>query len=249
MKNSRKIFSLLGVIFLPSFLLRFWLRFLGHQIGKNSKIGFSIIITDKIELLENAKIGHFNFIAIPFFSLDKNSSIKHFNIFKGPFNLLMKEESRIANQNFLTRAKKGITYGESSFELGMNSNITSKHFLDLTKSITIGSNTVLGGRSTQIWTHGYVHKELGSIRLRIDGEVIIGNNVYIGSNCFINPGVTIANAISIGGGTSVATNLLNKGMYVSQKLRFIEQDFETIKAKLKKVENENLVEEVYLKIK
>ena len=69
----------------------------------------------------------------------------------------------------------------------------------------------------------------------------------MGSRCFINPGVTIADAISIGGGSSVAKNLTQKGMYVSQELRFVEQDFETIKTKLSKVDVEGLVENVYHK--
>ena len=216
------------IFILPSFLLRMTLNWLGHKIGKNVKIGFSIIIIDKIELEDSSYIGHFNII-------------------KGPFYLILEKKAKMYNQNYITRAPKGVTYGDAVFKIGYNSNITSKHFIDVTRSVTLGSNTVMGGRDSQIWTHGYVHKETGDERFRVDGEVTIGNNVYMGSRCFINPGVTIADAISIGGGSSVAKNLTQKGMYVSQELRFVEQDFETIKTKLSKVDVEGLVENVYHK--
>ncbi len=223
-------FTALLILFLPSFLLKRILPCLGHKIGNNVKIGFSVIKLEKLQLGNDIIIGSFN-------------------IFKGPFTLVMDNKARIAHQNYITRAPKGVTYGDAVFKIGYNSNITSKHFIDVTRSVTLGSNTVMGGRDSQIWTHGYVHKETGNERYRVDGEVTIGNNVYMGSRCFINPGVTIADAISIGGGSSVAKNLTKKGMYVNQELRFIEQDFEAIKTRLSKVKDENLVEDVYYKNK
>lgn len=238
---------MLIILILPSVFLGRTLRFLGYNVGKNLKVGFSILNLNRIDLSDNVRIGHLNLISIDSLILKANSSISHFNIFKGPFSLLMLEKARIGNQNYLSRAEKGITYGKSNFTLGYNSNITSKHFIDLTKSVSIGNNSVLGGRDSQIWTHGYVHDEVGDQRFRVDGEVNIGNNVYVGSKCFINPGVKITNAVSIGGGTSVAKDLVKKGLYVSQKLRYIEQDFEALKQKFEKVDEEGLIEEVFKK--
>jgi len=243
----KKIVAILSVFFLPNFLKRIILRLLGHEIGRNVKIGFSLIHVDKLKLSEGSWIGHFNVLKNELLVLKKNSHIKHFNMIKGPFDLILESRARIANQNYITRAVHGVTYGESVFKLGENSNITSKHFIDLTKSVIMGSNTVLGGRDTQIWTHGYVHKETGDDRFRVDGEVKFGDNVYIGSRCLFNPGVTISNAISIGGGSVVSKDLINKGMYVNQSLRFLEQDFEMVKKRLVKVEGKSLIEEVYLK--
>lgn len=243
----KKTLTLFSILLLPSFLLRPILRLFRHKIGKNAKIGFSIVMTNHIELGNNARIGHFNLIKIDSIVLNNNTLIKHFNIFKGPFLLILKDRARIANQNYLTRAPIGVTYGESLFQLGDNSNITSKHFIDLTKNVVLGSNTVLGGRDSQVWTHGYVHNETGDERFRIDAEVIIGNNVYIGSRCIFNPGVSIANAISIGSGSVLSKDLVDKGMYVGQTLRFKEQDFYEIKQRLTKVEGFSLVEEVYKK--
>lgn len=237
----------LSILILPSFLLSPFLRLFGYKIGKKIKIGFSIVLANEIELNDNVKIGHFNFIKIDKLILCNNSLIKHFNIFKGPFELELKNKARIANQNYLTRAPLGVTYGKSIFQLGKNSNITSKHFIDLTKSVVMGENTVLGGRHSQIWTHGYVHKEIGDERLRIDAEVVIGNNVYIGSRCLFNPGVSISNAVSIGSGSVISKNLTEKGMYVGQKLRLKKNGFNDIKQRLTKVEEHSLIENVYTK--
>ena len=68
-----------------------------------------------------------------------------------------------------------------------------------------------------------------------------------GSGCLFNPGIKIANAIHVGGGTVISKNLEKPGMYVGQGLRFIENNINVVKSKLKKVDDNNLVEEVYYK--
>jgi acetyltransferase-like isoleucine patch superfamily enzyme len=243
----KKTITLLIILFLPSFLIRPLLRVLGHTIGKKVTFGFSIIKANKLSFGDFSKIGHFNLILNQELILMSNCCIKHFNILKGPFSLILKDKARIANQNYITRAKKGITYGKSKFELGFNSNITSMHFIDLTKNVIIGDETVLGGRHSQIWTHGYIHDSITHERIRIDGDVIIGNDVYFGSKILINPGVTIKNGVSVGGGGVISKNLNKQGMYVNQELRFIETNLNQIKSKLTEVKHNNLVEKVYTK--
>ena len=106
--------------------------------------------------------------------------------------------------------------------------------MDLTKSITLGDFVTIGGHAGQFWTHGFVHAPSGADRIRVDGEIVIGDNVYIGSRCTFNPGVYIASGISLGANSCISKSLLVKGMYVSQGLRYVPQDFEKIKARLKK---------------
>lgn len=232
---------------LPSFLLRLILRILGHKIGYNVKIGFSFLCLKEISLANNVKIGHFNIFLNNSFLLEKNSKIGYLNFFKGPFNLILKNDSEISNKNYLTRAKKGVSYGESNLTLHQFSIITVSHHLDLTRSITFGEYSILAGIRSQMWTHGYYHADKGLDRIRIDGEITIGNNVYIGSSCIFNPGVKVGNAIHIGGGSVISKNIDEKGMYVNQPLRFIENDINIIKSKLIKVEGFNLVETFYTK--
>lgn len=56
---------------------------------KKYRIGFSIIIANKIELSEDARIGHFNIIIVDKLIMKRNSSIGHFNFIKGWFDLIM----------------------------------------------------------------------------------------------------------------------------------------------------------------
>ena len=60
-------------------------------------------------------------------------------------------------------------------------------------------------------------------------------------------GITIKKGITIGSNSVVSKDLIESGMYVNQRLRFIEKSFEESKKELKKIEGENLVEEVYTK--
>ena len=237
----------LCTLLFPSFILRPVLKLLGHSVGSNIKIGFSFINVEKLILKDNVSIGHFNLVLNEDLELEKNSKIGYLNILKGPFKIYLKERAALGNKNYLTRAKKGITYGDSILQLGILTKITTGHHLDMTRNISIGDFSILAGIRSQLWTHGYYHSSVGADRIRIDGEIHIGDNVYVGSGCIFNPGVKIANAIHIGGGCTISKNLENPGMYVNQGLRHIENDIEIVKNKLTKVEGFELMEKVYKK--
>ncbi|WP_282042227.1 acyltransferase [Winogradskyella flava] len=243
----KKTLTFILCLFLPSFLLRPLLRILGYRIGRAVRIGFSIIYVNELKISDNSTIGHFNLLFNKSISLDKSSKIGYLNILKGPFGLILKERAAIGNKNYLTRANLGVSYGQSNLELGILTKITTGHHLDLSRSILFGDYSILAGIKSQIWTHGYFHAESGPERIRIDGEIIIGNNVYIGSGCIFNPGLKIADSIHLGAGSVISKNIEKPGMYVNQGLRFIPNSLEKVKTKLRRVEVENLVEDVYHK--
>ena len=243
---KKKITGLCTLV-LPSFFLPIILRLFGHEIGQNVKIGFSYIGVPKLVLKENAKIGHLNIVLNSSIHMQANAQIGYMNILKGPFKLYLKEKAALGNKNYLTRAKSGITYGDSILQLGKLTKITTSHHLDLTRSVFFGDFSILAGIRSQLWTHGYYHSDQGADRVRIDGEIFVGNNVYIGSGCIFNPGVRVADAVHVGGGCTVSKNLDKSGMYVNQGLRYIENDLENIRKKLVRVEGFDLVEEVYKK--
>jgi acetyltransferase-like isoleucine patch superfamily enzyme len=225
----------------------FLLRAIGHDISYKAKIGVSLYFVKHIKVNQNAKIKSFNFLKLNELYLEENAFIGKFNIIKGPFKVHLEPKAGISKSNKIRRAYAPITYGEASLHLGSNSIIVSDHFLDLTRSVVIGSNSIVAGIGTQFWTHGYYHADEGVDRIRIDGEIKIGDNVYIGSKCLFNPGVRVENSIHIGGGSVISKNLVKSGMYVSQGLRYIENDINHVKAKLKKVDADNLIEQVYTK--
>lgn len=194
-----------------------------------------------------SKTGVFNFFKINTLILGKDAFIKELNYFKGPFNVVIGDQSGIGRQNKFRRSNFPVSYSRAELTLGTHSFLTSNNFFDLTKSIFFGDNTQLGGIDSQFWTHGYMHADTGKERIRIDGEIIIKNNVYIGSRCLFNPGVTVSNAINIGGNSVISKDLEQPGMYVNQQLRYIKVNINDVKNKLKKVEEKALKEEIYTK--
>lgn len=243
----RKLLTAIVCILCPSSVAIFFLNCLGHRISKNSHIGFSIILVDKIYMATGSSIGHFNFIRVAKMLLRDRASILKFNFIDGPFKLKMKTKSSIGNRNVIKRAKLGVTYGQAFLSLGELTKITAGHKLDLTKSIEIGDYSIIAGEGTQIWTHGYYHAKTGPQRFRIDGGVYIGNNVYIGSRCVFNLGVKVADAAIVGSNSSISKSLEESCLYVSQPLRMIRIDRDKLKSKLIPVRAEGLVEEIYEK--
>lgn len=207
---------------LPSFIACMCLRALGFNIGRNVKIGFSVVYVDSLRLEDGVSIGHGCFIICESLFLKKSSYIGRLNILYGPFSIILCKRAAIGNNNKITRGPlNSVTSGRAFLRLGELSKITADHRIDLTKSIWFGRYSTLAGTSSEIWTHGYVHTSYGSDRYRIDGPVFIGNNVYIGSKSLITSGVRVAANIQVGAGSIVSKSLNEEGVYVSQGLRFM----------------------------
>ena len=66
-----------------------------------------------------------------------------------------------------------------------------------------------------------MHGPHGPDRYRVDGSVVLENNVYIGSRSLISGGVRVGSSIQVGAGTVVSKSLTEKAMYVSQGLRVL----------------------------
>lgn len=231
----------------PSFLLRLVLNLMGHQICAGVRIGFSLLFCDKLILGKSSVIGHANFVNINRLMLKDGASIGSRNRIRGPFDISIGNHGRISTSNRISRAKFPVTYAPATLQLGTYAIITHNHTIDLTCSIFLGDYSIIAGADSQLWTHGYYHADTGLDRIRIDGSIIIGNNVYVGSRCVFNPGVEVGDAIHLGANCCISKSIHEKGMYVSQPLRYIENNIETVKSKLNPVTSENLTDVVYFK--
>jgi acetyltransferase-like isoleucine patch superfamily enzyme len=154
--------------------------------------------------------------------MKKSSNINRSNIVSGPLSLWLDSCASIGNRNKVVRAPfPSVVCWGACFVLGEGSKITSDHLIDCTRTVRLGSNTIIAGSGSQIWSHGYIHDADGPGRYRIDGKVNIGNNVYLGSRCIINLGVNIAPACIIGAGAVIAKSLPKPGFYVGAGLRIL----------------------------
>lgn len=225
MRLNSTVTAFIGLV-LPPCKPKIWLlRFLGWEIGAGCQIGFSWVKVKRLRLQEGARIGHGNFIVADALMLARSAYIGHLNRITGPLWLILSEHAGVGNQNKILRGRRGVTWGRAMLKLGIWSKITVGHIVDCTRNVSIGNYSILAGRNSQLWTHGYLHAPEGLDRFRIDGAIKIGNNVYVGSACVINAGIRIADAITIGAASCVARSLDKPGMYVSQPLRYIDLDY------------------------
>lgn len=204
---------------LPTSIARMLVPSLRRAISPSAKVGFSLVrVSGAMSLAEGARIGHLNVIHVNELTLGPRSRIGHLNRIGGPFRVRLDVHAEIGNTNIVNRGRAGQTT-VSTLALGEWAKITADHRVNMASDVIIGQFSTIAGAGSQIWTHGYVHETEGIGRYRIDGPVVIGDNVYIGSMCFLSMGITIARGVIVGGGTSVARDLTEPGLYVSAGLR------------------------------
>lgn len=248
LRNLKKAATCIICLVLPSILLPAVLRLLGHKVAWDARIGFSLILADRIFMDAGTRIGHFSIVWVRRVVLRPGAYFGHMNFFKGPFSMALASRAGIGNRNVVTRARHGVSYGPASLTLGELSKVTAGHKIDCTNSVLVGDYCTLAGAGTQIWTHGYVHTNCGPERYRVDGRVRLGNNVNVGSQSIITGGVMISDGIMVGVGTTVSKNLSEPGFYVSGALRMLPKpaDPET-RADLERITAPGLIETVYRK--
>jgi len=208
------------------------LNALGFELSMQSKIGLSLILCSKVVLKKQARIASFNLFKCSSVLLGEKCCIGKMNVFQGAFHIRLQHSSHIGNFNLFKNSGLKAIPAVSTFSLGKDANITSSHYVDLSCNVTIGENSVVGGRSSTFWTHGFVHFNKGVDRPIKLADILIKEGAYIGSNCVINPGAIIESDINIGAGSSVSGHLIEPGLYVNSALRYIElQNLDSFLAK------------------
>lgn len=182
------VFPLITLLFPPSKLKNWLLNlFPSVEIHKTAYVGFSYISVHSLILKANVRI-------------------KHFVRIKGVEEVLLKEKSYIGNFNSLYC--NHFIGDKGRFTLGCHSELVRQNALDLTCDITIGDNVVIGGYGSQFWTHGF-----DVSRNRIEGEIVIANNVYIGSSSIFNLGVYVCDNVMVGAGSLISRSIKESGFY------------------------------------
>lgn len=219
-------FVVAAILFVfPTWLSRQILRILypnSVKIGNGAKIGFSIILSDNIQI-GGGKIGHFNLIKVNHFKLGEHVLIKHLNLIRGNFSFVMDDNAYINHTNKISTPSK-LSVGEVEFHMKEHSHVTVNHIIDMTDSVIIGKGTWIAGCETHLWTHSFFLSKTKYESKKMSAPIIIGNHVYIGARCSIMPGVNISDAITIGAQTCISKSLNKQGLYVSQPVRYLSFD-------------------------
>lgn len=171
---------------LPSAVKCAWLRRRGHTIGKDVRIGVSVLGVRHLELGDHSRIGHGNiFKGMESVSLGANASIGRFNLFTcNPhyYKLNPQRAGRLA--------------------IGARAAITMRHYIDVQDRVELGEDSLIAGIQTMVFTH-----QKGLSSLNEFKPVRIGRRVYIGAGCRILPGTTVADCIVVGAGSIVGGHL------------------------------------------
>jgi len=219
MRNLLTALAILLVPFGP--LRRAVLRSLGHSVGEAAAVGLVILWNGRLQLGPRSRIRSFCYLNGVNVSLGEQAVIGALNVFRGAFDVVLGRGARIGRLCHFTNGGMAVIPERSRFVLGERSNVTSGHHFDMCASIDIGRGSVVGGRGSSLWTHGFVHFDAGAVRLINISGIVIGNGVYIGGNSTISPGTVIGDDINVGASSSVAGELATPGLYVSERLRHI----------------------------
>ncbi len=169
--------------------------FFKYKIGKNVFIGKSKIDAQDVHIGDEVDIKH--------------------------YTLIICQKLHIGNQTTIHSHNK--IQGTAAFSIGENSRIINEHTIDLHNDVTIGNNSWLAGKGSQIWTHGSTQTLIGNKDL----SVKIGDFVYIGSNSLIAPGVSIANHNLIGLGSVITKSFdTSKNIISGNPATIVKENFD-----------------------
>ena len=186
----RKILLIVPVV-LPQAVKRAYYRSLfGWKIGRRVRIGASYIDAKAVALGDDVRIGHLNvFRNLKVLSVGEGTYIANLNQFFGA--IYERFPSRVV--------------------VGRHVNFMSRHFVDAAGSVEIGDGAVIGGRSTQFWSHS--RALINGVPSLEPTHLSIGEGVYVGAGsmligCAVPPGAVV------GAGSVVAKSFDSGGSRV-----------------------------------
>lgn len=148
----------------------------------------------------SARIGWMAVVSVDSLVMDAHSAVGRGCIVRGPLRVVLESGASLGSRcqvecgEWSAEFADGIPYLRE-FVLERDAMVTSGHYFDAIGGIEIGEGSWIGGRGTQIWTHG-----LGAV----DRQVIIGRYCYVGSAARFAPGAKVGDLCVVGMGAVVA---------------------------------------------
>jgi carbonic anhydrase/acetyltransferase-like protein (isoleucine patch superfamily) len=159
--------------------------FCGYRIGRGVRIGFSLFIDiGHCTIDDGVRIGHGNvFVHIETLEIGEHSEIGCFNLVRGGLRVILGRFSTIRHLNVLNSIIDPDLSNPATPEclVGDGGVVTNNHWLDFTDRISVGAGSIIGGRSSSLWTHNRQRTR----------PITIGSHTYIGSNVSIAPGAFV----------------------------------------------------------
>jgi acetyltransferase-like isoleucine patch superfamily enzyme len=177
---------LLGMIaLLPSgFKIPLYRGLFGWKIGRNVRIGPSLIDARRVTIGDDVVIGRFNrFQRIPDLTLADKVHIGNRNVF------ITAPAVAVAD---VLDAAPALAIGEDTYVVG-------PHFFDVHAPLRIGRSVTLAGRGSSFYTHGLDYR----LNRLVAEPITIGENCYVGAHALFVPGAAVAPNSIVGMGALV----------------------------------------------
>lgn len=211
MTPRRKLRLLMHILLavLPLGLKRLAYKYLlGFRIGRDVRIGMSILDVERCVLGDGVRIGHGNvFTRVGELRVGDHVRIGFGNLLRGGSLIALGKYSEILRLNRINSIPDPDCIGtpDPVFILGEGSVITNEHRLDFTDRIEVGKFTVIGGRNSSFWTHNR----------QATRPIRIGSFAYIGSEVRFAPGAAIPSWSILGLGSVVTASLEDEGCLIA----------------------------------
>jgi acetyltransferase-like isoleucine patch superfamily enzyme len=187
------------LFFLP-WRVRRWVlcTLFNFKLKKSSRIGFSIITANIVELSNSASIGHFNLIRnLDLLYMDEFATLGSLNWITGARDI----KNSFANETNRT----------SRLVIGKHAAVTHQHLIDCTSTIKIGPFSTIAGYRSQLITHG-----INVLSNKQESQSIaIGSHCLIGTNSTILKGAKIPNNSIVAAGSVVVKAYSQEGVLIA----------------------------------
>lgn len=192
------------IALLPSFLKRPCYRlFFRYRIGKGVRIGLSIIDAAECEIEDDVQIGHLNLVVgVKKLFIGDHAKIGYLNIIRGGDEVRLGRYSEIIRTNQINSIPDPdvVNPTDPRFLLGDGSIITTGHKVDFTDRVEIGRRSIIGGRSSSLWTHNRQRTR----------PIEIGSFTYVGSEIRMAPGSALPSRCIVGIGSVITSALIDE---------------------------------------
>jgi acetyltransferase-like isoleucine patch superfamily enzyme len=159
-------------------------RLFGFRIGRDVRIGLSLLAARGCEIGDATVIGHGNaVIDVGRLVLGDHVRIGALNLVRGGDEVRIGRWSELLRRNELNSIvdPDPVTPTDPRLLIGPGCVITDGHRLDFTDRIELGERVIVGGRGSSLWTHN--RQRTAPIR--------VGPRTYIGSESRVAPGSSV----------------------------------------------------------
>jgi acetyltransferase-like isoleucine patch superfamily enzyme len=181
------------------------LRRLGWSIGDDVHIGPCLVyMVDDVELGAGTWIGAFNVV-------------------KDLAALILGERAELGHWNWVTACRWFREAGAACIlRVGPHSSITSRHYIDCSGGIQVGTRTTIAGIRSTLLTHGISWKS----NSQTFNPIEIGDYCLISTNVQVCPGTVVGNRIVVGMGATIAGRLLEPGLYMQSRATLVKSELD-----------------------